>query len=66
MEVYPEEITVVFFYNLFATLISVPVCLFAESNLTSWVLKPDISLAAIIYSVRRIRSYNLLQELTIL
>jgi len=50
MEVYPEEITVVFFYNLFATLISVPVCLFAESNLTSWVLKPDISLAAIIYS----------------
>ncbi|VVB09353.1 unnamed protein product [Arabis nemorensis] len=50
MEVYPEEITVVFFYNLFATLISVPVCFFAESNLTSWVLKPDISLAAIIYS----------------
>ncbi|XP_010435927.1 PREDICTED: WAT1-related protein At5g40240 [Camelina sativa] len=50
MEVYPEEITVVFFYNLFATLISAPVCLFAESNLTSWVLKPDITLTAIIYS----------------
>ncbi|CAA7021074.1 unnamed protein product [Microthlaspi erraticum] len=50
MEVYPEEITVVFFYNVFSVLIAGPVCLFAESNLTSWVLKPDISLAAIIYS----------------
>ncbi|CAN6831181.1 unnamed protein product [Brassica oleracea] len=50
MEVYPEEITVVFFYNLFATLVSAPICLLAERNLTSWVLKPDITLAAIIYS----------------
>ncbi|CAN8233150.1 unnamed protein product [Cochlearia groenlandica] len=50
MEIYPEEITVVFFYNLFATLISVPVCLSAERNLTSWVLKPDISLVSVIYS----------------
>ncbi|CAA7021072.1 unnamed protein product, partial [Microthlaspi erraticum] len=50
MEVYPEEVTVVFFYNLSATLISGPLCLFAESNLTSWVLKLDISLAAIIFS----------------
>ncbi|CAA7055294.1 unnamed protein product [Microthlaspi erraticum] len=50
MEAYPEAITVVFFYNLFATLISGPVCLLAERNLTSWVLKPDIALAAIIYS----------------
>ncbi|XP_018482641.2 WAT1-related protein At5g40240 isoform X1 [Raphanus sativus] len=50
MEVYPEEITVVFFYNLFATLVSAPICLLAERNLTSWVIKPDITLAAIIYS----------------
>ncbi|KAG2325225.1 hypothetical protein Bca52824_007953 [Brassica carinata] len=50
MEAYPEEIRVVFFYNLIATLISAPVCFFSESNLTSWVLKPDISLAAILYS----------------
>ncbi|KAF8112021.1 hypothetical protein N665_0069s0047 [Sinapis alba] len=50
METYPDEIRVVFFYNVFATLISAPVCLFLESNLTSWVLKPDISLAAIVYS----------------
>ncbi|XP_018513961.1 WAT1-related protein At5g40240 isoform X3 [Brassica rapa] len=50
MEVYPEEITVVFFYYLFATLISAPICLLAERNLTSWVIKPDITLVAIIYS----------------
>ncbi|CAF1860095.1 unnamed protein product [Brassica napus] len=50
METYPEEIRVVFFYNLFAIIISAPVCLFLERNLTSWVLKPDISLAAIVYS----------------
>ncbi|XP_048633526.1 WAT1-related protein At5g40240 isoform X2 [Brassica napus] len=50
METYPEEIRVVFFYNLFAMIISAPVCLFLERNLTSWVLKPDISLAAIVYS----------------
>ncbi|KAF3517664.1 hypothetical protein DY000_02060970, partial [Brassica cretica] len=35
MEAYPEEITVIFFYNLFATLISAPVCFFAERNLTA-------------------------------
>lgn len=40
METYPEEISVVFFYNVFAMLISAPVCLFLESNMTSWVLKP--------------------------
>ncbi|CAN7136562.1 unnamed protein product [Brassica rapa subsp. narinosa] len=50
METYPEEIRVVFFYNLFAMIISAPVCLFLERNLTSWVLKPDISLTAIVYS----------------
>ncbi|CAN7059136.1 unnamed protein product [Brassica rapa subsp. trilocularis] len=50
MEVYPEEITVVFFYYLFATLISAPICLLAERNLTSWVIKPDITLVAIIYA----------------
>ncbi|CAA7021073.1 unnamed protein product [Microthlaspi erraticum] len=49
MEAYPEEITVVFCYNLFATLISAPVCFLAERNLSSWVLKPDIALAAIVY-----------------
>ncbi|XP_019086812.1 PREDICTED: WAT1-related protein At5g40230-like isoform X2 [Camelina sativa] len=40
MELYPEEITVVFLYTLCATLISAPVCLFVEKDLTSFMLKP--------------------------
>jgi len=50
MEIYPEEIRVVLFYNLCATLISALVCLFAEKHLDSWKLKPRISLLAVIYS----------------
>jgi len=52
MELYPEEITVVFLYNLCATLISAPVCLFAEKDLNSFILKPGVSLASVMYSVR--------------
>ncbi|KAJ0255131.1 EamA domain-containing protein [Hirschfeldia incana] len=59
MEVYREEITVIFFYNLFATIISAPVCFFAEPNLTSWVLKPDVSLAAVLCSGVLLSSYGL-------
>ncbi|CAH2080012.1 unnamed protein product [Thlaspi arvense] len=54
MSVYPEEITVVFLYNLCATLISAPVCLYAEKDLSSFLLKPGVSLAAILYSVKKI------------
>ncbi|XP_010435922.1 PREDICTED: WAT1-related protein At5g40230-like isoform X1 [Camelina sativa] len=50
MELYPEEITVVFLYTLCATLISAPVCLFVEKDLTSFMLKPGLSLAAVMYS----------------
>uniref|UniRef100_A0A1J3FAQ0 WAT1-related protein n=2 Tax=Noccaea caerulescens TaxID=107243 RepID=A0A1J3FAQ0_NOCCA len=50
MEIYPEEISVVLFYNLCATLISALVCLFSEKDLDSWKLKPGISLVAVIYS----------------
>ena len=52
MEVYPQEITVVFLYSLCGTLISAPVCMFAEKNLTSFLLKPDVSLVSIMYTVR--------------
>ncbi|VVB09351.1 unnamed protein product [Arabis nemorensis] len=50
MEIYPEEISVVFIYNFCAMLISALVCLFAEKDLNSWKLKPGTSLAAVIYS----------------
>lgn len=57
MEIYPEEISVVLFYNMCATLISALVCLFAERDFNSWKLKPGVSLVAVIYSVV-IKPYN--------
>ncbi|KAI4346501.1 hypothetical protein L6164_007391 [Bauhinia variegata] len=50
MKLYPSELIVVFLYNLFATLISAPVCFLAEPNLSSWRLNPDITMVSIIYS----------------
>ncbi|CAA7021075.1 unnamed protein product [Microthlaspi erraticum] len=59
MEVYPEELTVVFLYNVCGTLISAPVCLYLEKDLTSFLLKPDISLAAVLYSGGLLSSFGL-------
>uniref|UniRef100_A0A2N9FKY4 WAT1-related protein n=1 Tax=Fagus sylvatica TaxID=28930 RepID=A0A2N9FKY4_FAGSY len=50
MKSYPAELIVVFLYNLCGTIISAPVCLLAEGNLSAWRLRPDIALVAIIYS----------------
>ncbi|KAK4603753.1 hypothetical protein RGQ29_012312 [Quercus rubra] len=50
MKIYPAEIVVVFLYLLCATIISAPVCLIVEGNLSSWILRPDITLVAVIYS----------------
>jgi drug/metabolite transporter (DMT)-like permease len=58
MELYPEEITVVFLYNLCATLISAPVCLFAEKDLNSFILKPGVSLASVMYSGGLVSSFG--------
>ncbi|XP_041006227.1 WAT1-related protein At5g40230-like [Juglans microcarpa x Juglans regia] len=50
MKMYPSEIIVVFLYNLCGTIISAPVSLMAEANMSDWRLKPDIALVAIVYS----------------
>ncbi|XP_020239520.1 WAT1-related protein At4g15540 [Cajanus cajan] len=50
MKQYPAEFIVVFLYNLSGTLISAPVCLLLEANLSAWKINPDITLIAIIYS----------------
>ncbi|KAK4603765.1 hypothetical protein RGQ29_012321 [Quercus rubra] len=50
MKLYPAEFTLVFLYFLFATIISAPVCLIAEGNLSTFRLRPNIALAAIVYS----------------
>ncbi|XWS30341.1 hypothetical protein CRYUN_Cryun24cG0108800 [Craigia yunnanensis] len=50
MKIYPEEIVVIFFYNLSVALISLPICLLAEPNLSSWRLTPSIAVVAVLYS----------------
>ncbi|KAJ4729162.1 WAT1-related protein [Melia azedarach] len=50
IKIYPAEFVIAFLYSLCATIISAPLCLVAETNLSAWRLKPDIELAAIIFS----------------
>uniref|UniRef100_A0A2N9I7E0 WAT1-related protein n=1 Tax=Fagus sylvatica TaxID=28930 RepID=A0A2N9I7E0_FAGSY len=50
MRLYPSELIVVFLYNLCATIISAPVSLMVETNLSGWRLRPDIALVAVVYS----------------
>ncbi|GAB2216118.1 hypothetical protein Droror1_Dr00023886 [Drosera rotundifolia] len=47
---YPAELVVVFFYNLFVALMSAIVGSVAEPDQSKWRLKPDISMAAIVYA----------------
>ncbi|XP_022751891.1 WAT1-related protein At4g15540-like [Durio zibethinus] len=50
MEIYPQELTVAFFYNLCATFIATPVSLIAESKLSSWRLTQSIAVVTVLYS----------------
>lgn len=50
MKICPAELIVVFFYDLCGTIISAPVCLLAESNLSAWRLRPSIAKVAVVYS----------------
>ncbi|XWS40777.1 hypothetical protein CRYUN_Cryun17cG0024600 [Craigia yunnanensis] len=50
MKIYPEEIVVNFFYNFSVAFISLPVCLLAEPNLSSWRLTPSIAVVSVLYS----------------
>ncbi|KAK7861395.1 wat1-related protein [Quercus suber] len=50
MRIYPSELIVVFLYNLCATVISAPVSLLVDKNLSGWRLRPGIALVAIVYS----------------
>ncbi|GLT33294.1 hypothetical protein SLA2020_078960 [Shorea laevis] len=50
MKIYPAEFMVTFLYNICGTIISVPVCFIAEPNLSSWILRPSVAIAAVIYT----------------
>ncbi|RVW46506.1 WAT1-related protein [Vitis vinifera] len=48
---YPSEPTVVFFYNLFVSLLAAIVGLVTEPNSSVWIVRPRIALASIVCSV---------------
>uniref|UniRef100_A0A7N0U300 WAT1-related protein n=1 Tax=Kalanchoe fedtschenkoi TaxID=63787 RepID=A0A7N0U300_KALFE len=50
IKLYPSEPLVVLLYNVCAMFMSIPVCLYFDPNMSSWRLRPDIGLAAIVYS----------------
>ncbi|KAK7287332.1 hypothetical protein RIF29_00576 [Crotalaria pallida] len=50
IKLYPSEMIVVFLCNLCGTIVAAPLCFLAEENLSAWILKPDITLVAVIYS----------------
>ncbi|XWS40780.1 hypothetical protein CRYUN_Cryun17cG0024800 [Craigia yunnanensis] len=50
MEIYPAELILAFFYNFCVAIISAPVCLIAESDLSSWRLRPSVAVIAVLYS----------------
>ncbi|XP_074286684.1 WAT1-related protein At4g15540-like isoform X1 [Silene latifolia] len=47
---YPAELVVVFYYSFFAAIITGAISSVTEPDRAAWILKPDISLAAILYS----------------
>lgn len=50
MKMYPEEIVVSFISNLFLVILSVPLCILAEPNMSSWRLTPTIAVASVLYT----------------
>ncbi|TYI86373.1 hypothetical protein E1A91_D04G060600v1 [Gossypium mustelinum] len=50
MEIYPAELLVALFYNICGAIISAPVSLIAESELSSWMLRPSVAVIAVLYS----------------
>ena len=52
MKEYPAELTVVFFYNLYVSIIGAIVALITEGTSSAWFVRPNIALASILCSVR--------------
>ncbi|KAJ7970882.1 WAT1-related protein [Quillaja saponaria] len=50
MKEYPNELTVVFFYNLCVSIMAAIVGSVTETNASAWKIRPDISLASILCS----------------
>jgi drug/metabolite transporter (DMT)-like permease len=50
MKEYPNELTVIFFYNLFVSIIAGGVALITETNSSAWKLRLDIALVSVVCS----------------
>ncbi|KAK6155168.1 hypothetical protein DH2020_009416 [Rehmannia glutinosa] len=50
MKEYPAELTVVFFYTSFVSILAAGVGFFAEPDSSKWIIKPNIALASILCS----------------
>ncbi|GMY13446.1 WAT1-related protein At3g28050-like [Fagus crenata] len=50
MKEYPNELTVIFFYNLSVSIIAAIVGLSTEKNSSAWRLRPDIALVSVVCS----------------
>ncbi|XP_024928632.2 WAT1-related protein At3g28050-like isoform X2 [Ziziphus jujuba] len=50
MKEYPNELTVIFFYNLCVSLVAGVVCLITETNPNAWKLRLDIALLSVVCS----------------
>lgn len=48
---YPAEFVLVFFYNLFALVLAVPVGFVSEPHLSVWKVPVDVRLLSVLYSV---------------
>ncbi|RXH89447.1 hypothetical protein DVH24_031804 [Malus domestica] len=50
MKEYPNELTVIFFYNVCVVAVSAAVALITEPNSSAWKLRPDIALLSVLCS----------------
>ncbi|PON75973.1 Plant-drug/metabolite exporter [Trema orientale] len=50
LKMYPDELNVAFMYSLGVTIITIPVSFIVEQESSAWVLRPDITLATVVYS----------------
>ncbi|KAE8717141.1 WAT1-related protein [Hibiscus syriacus] len=50
MQIYKQELTIAFLYNLCATVIAMPISLIVESNMSSWRPTPALVIVTVLYS----------------
>ncbi|KAL8162116.1 hypothetical protein V2J09_013605 [Rumex salicifolius] len=65
-KLYPDEVTIVFFSNLFGTIQTAIASFFLVKGLNAWNLDSKIEIIAVVFSVRKIPQTNLAVSLSVL